>query len=443
MIASRDISPDTASGNAALDGLSAWAARHVSAPWNATCRTARGWVEGRELRAEEAVVGTPMTPFRADYRCLAPLVGSLMSMALPGDGRLVTLITHPAPLEEGRRRAIFRAYVETTGDGHMIAVDPLPREGPFAVEAGRAIAEGHLASLPGIVNAHLPALGHAPAAWVKVADLRFFAPFRRCVSRYEETGDLTGFVRDTLLAIECVYREGWIAFAPEPPCFGRLREIASAVRPLLGKPWSAQEVLSTSDAPLSLPSPLRGEGNNNGSGADGTAPPLTLPSPPPGERETAELISGAPPARPDGRTTNEGAVSERAARLPRLCLAVASRKGEVSAILVDPANLLHLTPPYEAVRACRGVPFHRLARTLAAATGADFVEAVREETLLRIAAPLVGKKRGRGDASAWFAAVRAWVLARLRYGREVVSWPGPIPPRILPLLARVALSNVR
>lgn len=382
--------------------LAAWAAVHVGQPWNATCRAALDWLDHRALTPEEAVVFAPMTPFRGDYRCVAPVVGAFLPMTLPGNGRLVTLILHPEPVENGRRRSIFRAYVEGTRDGHFVSLAPLPCDGPMAHEAGRAIADGRFDSLPGIINAHLPGLGHAPAAWVKIADLRFFAAFRRSVQGYAGTGDLWKFVRDTLLAIECVYRERWIAFAPEPPCFGRLREIAAAARPFAGKAWDAAEVVS--HAALARRAP-----------ADAAATP--------------GRAAPAAHARP-------------LANAPRLCLAILAPDGAVSAVWFDPANPLHLTPPHAAVQSCHGVPFHRLARAMAHATGADWVEAVRQEVLLRIADPLVGR-RGRGNLAAWLAAFRAWVVARLRYGRDVVSWPGPLPPRILPLLTRVVLSNVR
>lgn len=425
-----------AEDHAIESSLAAWAAVHVGQPWNATCRAALGWLDHRALALEEAVVATPMTPFGGDYRCVAPVIGAFTPMALPGNGRLVTLILHPEPVEGGRRRAIFRAYVEGTREGHFVSLDPLPCDGPMAHEAGRAIADGRFDALPGIINAHLPSLGHAPAAWVKIADLRFFAAFQRSVQGYADTGDLWKFVRDTLLAIECVYRERWIAFAPEPPCFSRLRGIAEMARPLVGKAWDSAEVVAHATPSPLTPSLRSGQ---------------ALPSPPAGAKTSPgkakddrveTRLAGLPFDSPACGRLAQGGRGTRTVALPRLCLAILARDGAVSAVWFDPANPLHLTPPYDAVRSCHGVPFHRLARAMARATGADWVEAVRQDVLLRIAGPLVGR-RGRGDLAACLAAVSAWVFARLRYGRDVVSWPGPLPPRILPLLARVALSNVR
>ncbi|HDH97426.1 MAG TPA: hypothetical protein ENF73_06845, partial [Proteobacteria bacterium] len=201
-----------------------WATENVRKPWERMCEVAHELSEQRRLTEQQATVNVPLVPMLSvDWRAAYYLMRDILGLIVWDPANLFTII-----LSDDESK-ILRAYIEETRDNNFISITKLDPEEPYMAEALQMINEGRLFDLRWFLDERLRERGFPRVNWVKIANIRFFCEFRRVVEAYEREGKIAAFVREAIAAVQNIYANGWIRFAPEPPAFARLRQTIAEI----------------------------------------------------------------------------------------------------------------------------------------------------------------------------------------------------------------------
>jgi hypothetical protein len=219
-----------------MEEVRRWASKWVKDPWYKTVEVCRDAFGAEELSAEERTGLLALTPIQADLKVVYHLLSALSNDIMGRNPNLWTIVT-----DEHGDEIIFSCLEREKG-GAYVEVQPHDVKDPWTADAIRFMKdrdpEGLFDYLSGV---GFDKYGIEPGV-VKVANIRFFAEFKRIFEEYEERGDLLLYFLRCFEIVKRIFDEEWIFFAPPVPVFDRLRALttsmvamdAEAMRELLG-----------------------------------------------------------------------------------------------------------------------------------------------------------------------------------------------------------------
>lgn len=201
------------------EALLAWAGENVKVPWLRICRCWDKMSKGEAVRAVEAQLPIPLTPFTADMRAMFYVMRDLNPLMTFEPGNLFTIILDST----GTR--ILRAYMERTRMNAYISLDEVRLDPSWTRRAEEIITSGNLFPLKELLSAHMVRERGVYVNWVKIANVRFFGAFKDALEEFAGPGTLSSYIAAAYRAVREIYSHGWIAFSPKPKGFARLEEI--------------------------------------------------------------------------------------------------------------------------------------------------------------------------------------------------------------------------
>jgi len=200
-----------------------WAAINAKKPWGKIVRASKIISKGDGITDEIAQVNIPLTPFKADYRQIYPIMKSFGGLITWSPNNLFTIIL------DRKEKSILRAYMEVAREHNFVKLIPIDPSAPFMIKALEIIKKGDLYPLREHLDNSCQELINEKVNWVKIANIEFFGAFMDNVESFEKSGDLGDWFLGALTAVGKIYDNELIRFTPEPPVFARLRELFTGI----------------------------------------------------------------------------------------------------------------------------------------------------------------------------------------------------------------------